>query len=137
MKLDGAPTAKVLNIDATLTRFGGDKNLLLEMTAILLEDAPRLARQLQSAILHKNAIAIASQAHALKGLVAGCGGERAAEAAQALEDFGQRGTVDRVESQFTKLEEELRSLFNAIYAYRQGNADGEVAFHAPQHGFAR
>lgn len=126
MKLDGAATAAVLNVSATLARFGGDKSLLREMTAILLEDAPRLARHLQSAVLSKNSAAIASQAHALKGLVAGCGGERAALAAQTLEDSGHRGTIDHVESQFNKLEEELRFLFNAIYAYRKHDADSEV-----------
>ncbi len=134
MKLDGAATATVLNVNETLARFGGDRNLLLEMTAILLEDAPRLARQLQAAILTKNSAAIASQAHALKGLVAGCGGERAAHAAQALEDAGHRGILDHVATQFAKLEDELHSLFNAIYAYRAGSADEKVAVREPHHG---
>jgi HPt (histidine-containing phosphotransfer) domain-containing protein len=126
MRLDGAATATVLNVDGTLARFGGDKNLLLEMTAILLEDAPRLARQLQSAVLTQNSSAIASHAHALKGLVAGCGGERAAQAAQALEDAGHRGILNHAASQFAKLEDELRSLFSAIYDYRNDHVQIET-----------
>lgn len=122
MRVDGVATASVLNVDGTLARFGGDKSLLLEMTAILMEDAPRLARQLQSSVLTKNSFAVAGNAHALKGLVAGCGGERAALAAQVLEDAGNRGILDHAASQYANVESELRSLFAAIYAYRHDNA---------------
>lgn len=118
MRVSNAATARVMNIRDTLARFGGDKGLLLEMTSILLEDAPRLARQLKTAVLSKNPAAIAAHAHALKGLVAGCGGERAAQAAQTLEDAGHRGLIDQANSQFANLEDELHSLFSAIYTYR-------------------
>lgn len=121
MRVSNAATARVMNIRDTLARFGGDKELLLEMTSILLEDAPRLARQLQSAVLSKTPAAIATHAHALKGLVAGCGGERAAQAAQALEDAGHQGVIDHANSQFANLEDELHSLFSAIYAYRDSD----------------
>lgn len=127
MRVDSAVTASVLNVNDTLTRFGGDKSLLLEMTTILLEDAPQLARQLQSAVLNGNASAVASHAHAIKGLVAGCGGERAAHAAEALEDAGHRGGLDQASMQLAKLDDELRSLFDAIYAYRDGAAKVDVA----------
>lgn len=127
MKVDGGKLVHVLNVSGTLTRFGGDQGLLLEMTAILLEDAPRLARQLQAAVLKKDATAIAAHAHALKGLVAGCGGERAAQAAELLESAGHRGTIENVAPQFAKLEEELRSLFSAIFAYRDNRVDAETA----------
>ena len=50
MRVDSGISANVLNVKDTLVRFGGDNELLLEMTEILLEDAPRLARQLQSAV---------------------------------------------------------------------------------------
>jgi HPt (histidine-containing phosphotransfer) domain-containing protein len=127
MRVDSGISANVLNVKDTLVRFGGDNELLLEMTEILLEDAPRLARQLQSAVLTSNASAIAYHAHAIKGLVAGCGGERSAQAAQVLEDAGHRASLDHASLQYAKLEVELRSLFDAIYAYRNGAASFEAA----------
>lgn len=127
MKIDSATTARVLNVTDTLARFGGDKSLLIEMSSILLEDAPRLARQLQAAVLKQDATAIAAHAHALRGLVAGCGGERAAQAAELLENAGHHGTIENAAPQFARLDDELRSLFSAIFAYRDDRLDAEGA----------
>jgi HPt (histidine-containing phosphotransfer) domain-containing protein len=107
---------KVLNAEATLTRFGGDQELYAEMASILLDDAPQLAQETKDAVGRRDAAAIRAKAHALKGLVLGCGGERAGQAAQTLEDAGNRGELHAVESQFATLEVELQQLFHALRA---------------------
>ena len=42
MSIDTAASSDVLDIQGCLARFGGDKQLFVEITSMLLEDAPRL-----------------------------------------------------------------------------------------------
>ena len=42
MAVESAKTEPILDIDGTLARFGGDKELFIEMSGMLLEDAPGL-----------------------------------------------------------------------------------------------
>ncbi|MFO0788252.1 MAG: Hpt domain-containing protein [Pirellulales bacterium] len=107
-------TARILNIEATLTRFGGDEQLFREMAAILLDDAPPLAEELKQAVERRDAASIRAKAHALKGLVLGCGGERAGQAAQQIEDAGHHAKLEHVDAQFIELEQELQQLLAAI-----------------------
>jgi HPt (histidine-containing phosphotransfer) domain-containing protein len=87
------------------------------MASILLEDVPRVAQQLKAAVVAKDPIAIQMKAHALKGLVAGCGGVRTAQSAQKLEDAGKDGRLDDTAQQLAELEIELRQFIEAIRPY--------------------
>ena len=42
MAVESVKTEPILDIDGTLARFGGDKDLFIEMSGMLLEDAPGL-----------------------------------------------------------------------------------------------
>src|SRR3954471_7970730 len=117
MTVEQANASKVLDVEGTLARFGGDEELLREMASILLEDAPRVAQQLKAAVLTRDSIAIQMKAHALKGLVAGCGGVRAAQSAQKLEDAGKDQRLDDTTQQLAELELELRQFIEAIQPY--------------------
>jgi HPt (histidine-containing phosphotransfer) domain-containing protein len=121
MRADTLASTEILNIQDTLTRFGGDQELFRDMTAILLEDAPRLERELRVAVDANDATAIEMKSHALKGLVAGCGGERAAIAAQKLEDAGHRNELQETASHMARLTSELNVLQRAIQAWHQKN----------------
>lgn len=117
MRADEVVAASVLNVQDTLKRFGGDRSLLLEMAAILQEDTPNVLRELKTAVQSHDAQAIKSCAHALKGLVAGCGGERAAVAAQKLEDAGCQGVLEGITELYACVEDELRGFLAALAAY--------------------
>jgi HPt (histidine-containing phosphotransfer) domain-containing protein len=108
----------VLDIDGTLARFGGDKELFIEMSSILLEDAPAVLDDLRSAVAARNPAEVRGRAHALKGLLAGCGGIRAACAAQNLEDAGQGGDLSNTASLLETLAGELDQLTRALSQYR-------------------
>jgi HPt (histidine-containing phosphotransfer) domain-containing protein len=86
---NGTSTESVLDLEGTLTRLGGDRELFSQLVEYALEDVPRLFDDIRTAAAAKDAVALRMSAHALKGLVAGCGGVRAAHAAQALETAGQ------------------------------------------------
>jgi HPt (histidine-containing phosphotransfer) domain-containing protein len=118
MAFPGATPDPILDIKGTLARFGGDKQLFIEMSGILLDDAPRLMVELRSAVAAKNAADIRARAHAVKGLLAGCGGVRAARVAQLLEDAGQAADLGQADSLLSSLEHEFDELTRALRQYR-------------------
>ncbi len=118
MAVDSRPAKPILDIDGTLARFGGDKDLFIEMSGIVLEDAPHVFSDLKRAVRCNDAAAVRSHAHALKGLLAGCGGVRAAAAAQALEDAGNTAKLDSSSEMLEALESEFESLKCALNDYR-------------------
>jgi HPt (histidine-containing phosphotransfer) domain-containing protein len=111
-------SAEILDVDGCLTRFGGDRELLLEMTAMLLEDVPSLNSDLRTAVVRGDSPAVAAKAHALKGLVANCGGTRAAAAAQLLEDAGHHNKLEGALELADSLDQELAQLIAAIRQFR-------------------
>lgn len=118
MALKSATPDPILDIEGTLARFGGDKQLFTEMSGILLEDTPRLIVELRSAVAAKNAADVRARAHAVKGLLAGCGGVRAARVAQSLEDAGQTSNLGHADSLFAELNNEFERLASALKQYR-------------------
>ncbi len=118
MAIERTPSAPILDIEGTLARFGGDKELFAEIVGLVLEDAPRLMDDLHSAVKAKDAAAIHSRAHALKGVVAGCGGVRAANVAQALEIAGQASDLSQAAALLETLNYELDQLTRALRQFR-------------------
>jgi HPt (histidine-containing phosphotransfer) domain-containing protein len=118
MAVETVKTEPILDINGTLARFGGDKELFIEMSGMLLEDAPDLLLELGRAIDAENAHDVRMRAHALKGLLLGCGGVRAAHIAQVLENAGQAATLGQAPSQFATLQDEFKLLTRALQQYR-------------------
>lgn len=118
MSVESTATNAILDVEGTLARFGGDRELFVEMTTMLLEDAPSQFAALRGAVNDGNAAAVRMKAHALKGLLAGCGGARAAHSAQLLEDAGQSGNLSDAATLVEVLESELNLLQEAIRAYQ-------------------
>jgi protein-histidine pros-kinase len=107
---------------ALLESVGGDKNLLREVVGLFLDsDAPRLIAELRDAAAKRDATALESTAHALKGLLGELCATRAAEMARQLEADGRSGDlaeldpraaallaeIEKIKSQLQKLMETL------------------------------
>src|SRR4029079_11231986 len=107
MAVESIKTEPILDIEGTLARFGGDKDLFIEMSGMLLEDAPSLLVDLGQAVDAENAHNVRMRAHALKGLLLGCGGIRAARVAQSLENAGQSFDLRQATLHFTRLQDEF------------------------------
>lgn len=116
MKIDSNPSTSVLDIQGTLARFDGDQQLLQEILGFFLEDSPPLMDELRRAVAANDAAKIRSTAHAIKGLAVGCGGVRAGQAAQRVENAGASGDVDEVDSLMETLEDEFEQLRQAAQA---------------------
>jgi HPt (histidine-containing phosphotransfer) domain-containing protein len=110
-------SAAVLDVEGTLARFEGDQQLFRDIIGFFLEDAPPLLGELRRAAEVEQAQAVRSTAHALKGLVAGCGGVRAAEAAQRVENAGQQGNLNGIDELIDTLDQEVELLRRAANEY--------------------
>jgi HPt (histidine-containing phosphotransfer) domain-containing protein len=104
----------VLDLHGALTRLGSDKELFAELARYVLEDAPPLYKQLASAIAANDPEDVRFRAHALKGLVAGCGGVRTAKVAQQLEDAGSAANLNQAKPLLATLKSELDELTRAL-----------------------
>ncbi len=123
---DGTESVDVLDVAGTLNRFGGDTALFREMAAIVLADAPSIAEALSASVSAGNAQAIQMKAHAIKGLILGCGGSRAAKAAQKLEDAGSDGNLGQIIEQFADFQTDLQRFLDALRAYLHAPLANEV-----------
>ena len=119
MRSEGTATDPVLDLDAALARLGGDRELFADLVGYLLEDAPPLIGDLTVAVNARDAPLVRSKAHALKNLVAGCGGVRATNITQALEDSGQSGNLGSAPTLLTELQRALAELTNALAEHRR------------------
>jgi two-component system, sensor histidine kinase and response regulator len=119
MNLESLQSSAVLDVDGTLARFEGDQQLFRDIIGFFLEDSPPLLSELRRAAEVSHAQAVRSTAHALKGLVAGCGGVRAAQAAQRVENAGQQGDLSDIDEQIATLENEVALLRQAANTYLQ------------------
>jgi two-component system, sensor histidine kinase and response regulator len=108
----------ILDLEGTMSRLAGDKELFVDLVGFFFEDTPRLFAELQAAVNAKDAIGIHSSAHALKGLIAGCGGVRAALAAQKIETAGRENDLSKIDRHFELLSAEFGLLTQALSRYR-------------------
>jgi HPt (histidine-containing phosphotransfer) domain-containing protein len=116
--LDSMSDESVLDVTGTLARLGGDQQLFCEILEFVLEDSPPLMAQLRRAAEVPDAAAIRSTAHALSGLLAGCGGVRAAQAARQIEDAAAVGGSGDLARLLRDLESEVERLIDAIFRQR-------------------
>jgi len=114
MKLDSMTDESVLDVTGTLARLGGDKQLFRELLELVLEDAPPLMIELRRVMELTDAVAIRSTAHALAGLLAGCGGVRAAPAARQIERAAAVGDLSDLGQLMLELEREVELLTHAV-----------------------
>jgi two-component system, sensor histidine kinase and response regulator len=87
-----------------------DEDLLREVVACFLEDAPRLIEGLKEHVRAGDGAAARAQAHGLKGAAANVGGVALSETALAVERAGQAGRLEAIEALLPELERQFRLL---------------------------
>lgn len=97
------PTVR-FDFEPALARLEGDLELLKEQMSFFLEDAPRLAADIRSAIARRDSRALQLAAHRLKGLAGNFDAERAVDSATRLELLGQTAAFDETEPVRQQLE---------------------------------
>jgi HPt (histidine-containing phosphotransfer) domain-containing protein len=129
MNADNTLPGAVLDVEGTLARFGGDRDLFVELGGMLLEDLPPLLNELREAVRAGEARDVRARAHALQGLVSGCGGVRAAHVARQLENAGQNDDLSAAPQLLATLSSEVDLLIRSLNAYL---AEASSAKNGPQ-----
>jgi signal transduction histidine kinase/HPt (histidine-containing phosphotransfer) domain-containing protein/ActR/RegA family two-component response regulator len=111
------PAAARATDSSLLARVGGDAKLLRSIAKTFLKDYPAKLRNIKQAIARKDASALASAAHALKGAVAIFGADDAVENARDLQQMGRQGSLTKATKAFQKLDEALARLDAKLREY--------------------
>lgn len=106
----GVPIEQILDLNAALSRVDGDRELLVEMADLFLDEYPRLLSTLRDAVAHGNAPTAAYAAHTLKGSVANFAAMPAFTAAQRIERIARQGDLAQAHAAFADLEAQLTRL---------------------------
>jgi len=111
-KLDQS-SSELIDERKVLEGLGGDRDLLVDILRLFLEDSDRLLRNIRSAIAHPDSVALERSAHALKGSIANLTTGDAARYAAELEKMGRSGDCAAAEELMEKLVRALGQLQHA------------------------
>jgi CheY-like chemotaxis protein len=96
--------------DEVLTRVGGDRALLAEISRLFVDDAPAHLDKIRTALDQVDAEALRRAAHALKGAAANFDAVGLVKAAREMEDFGRTGQFDNARVMWATLTNETDRL---------------------------
>ena len=95
---------------AMLQRFGGDQDILSQLSEVFLREYSRQLCAVRDALDAQDAMAVARSAHTLKGSVGVFGAKSAVDAAQTLETAGRNLDLSRGNHTYAILEAEVTFL---------------------------
>ena len=107
-------TEALVDLDATLERLGGDRQLLESVVEMVVEECPSVIAKLRAAVLHRDAKSLELAGHTLRGLIANFGAATACELAFKLELMGREGNLAESEAVTTALEAELKRVIATV-----------------------
>jgi signal transduction histidine kinase/DNA-binding response OmpR family regulator len=115
-----APAPSAPDSDAyksLLARLGGDLRLLADISRMFIDDAPRHLREIRSAIDRRQAEALRTSAHGLKGAAANFAATDVVEAARRLEEMGRAAEFEGADQEWRTLDAALQSLIADLQIY--------------------
>ena len=114
---------KVLDLEGSLKRMGGDLDLFRGLAEYFFLDAPPLVDRIQAALDRGDADQVERAAHSVKGLAANFGADFVVSAAARLEELGKRGELDAGQGALAELRTHLATLLGQLREYRRPQAD--------------
>ena len=108
------PNNHIVNEEASLTRVGGDTELLGILIDIFLSDSPGWLEDVRKAAAIRDLPRLRRAAHTLKGAAASFGAEETCEAAFRLEEMGRLGQTAGAGVALAELESALERLREAL-----------------------
>lgn len=112
----------VINMQAALSRVGGDIKLLDDMVHYFFEDYAVLLEEIRKQAEIGNLDELVRAAHSLKGLCANFDAHAATESAKAIEDLQNLNDLSSVAEATDKLEIELKRLTEALTHWQSENS---------------
>ena len=100
--------------DALLQRVSGDRELMTDVIRVFLEDLPKRLGAIRNAVTGRDADALRSAAHALKGAAGNLSAGGLFEAARVLERVGAESRMDAAEAAWRQLSVEATNVIEAL-----------------------
>jgi CheY-like chemotaxis protein len=107
--------------ETALEQTQDDRELLMEIIDLFLDELPRLTTLLRDALARRDSHALERAAHKLKGSVASFGARRAYDAALRLEVIGREDRLADADAALAELEGETARLRTALEMFREEN----------------
>jgi CheY-like chemotaxis protein len=98
-------------------RVGGDDDLMADVIRLFLDDLPVRLAAIEGAVTARNADAIRTEAHSLKGAAGNLSAGGLFEAARRLERAGAEAQLEAVASSWSQLSVEARNLRDVLRVY--------------------
>jgi signal transduction histidine kinase len=111
------------DLEAALEIVEGNRELLLELVQLFLEESPAQMADLSRAIARRDGAGVSLHAHSLKGPLNSLGAGAASDAAWRLEQMGRSGQLDGLDEAREALERALEQLEPALSALLPRNAE--------------
>lgn len=108
---------RVFDLEVTLGRLGGNRELFAKLVHFYFDDAPQLLDQLRRGAVHGDVVQVERAAHTLKSLAANFEALVAASAALRVEEFAQARNLGSAIECIPELERQLRRLDVALAGY--------------------
>jgi two-component system, sensor histidine kinase and response regulator len=115
---------QILDLDEAAGHLGGDRELLRDLAATFLDQAPRWMGAIRAALSDRDAGRLAAAAHPLKGSLGTFAAKPAFAAAQRLESLGRAGTLEGGPEALECLEREMARLTPALAEFARGEPLG-------------
>ena len=115
MQNSASPTNRYTEL---LALMDGDRELLLELIGVFLEDAPQRIQAVRGALADRDADAVYRAAHALKGSAGNFGAPEVVSRANRLEALAQENDLDAAAIEFEFLETDMNQLVAELVAAR-------------------
>jgi PAS domain S-box-containing protein len=108
---------------AALESVGGDKALLREVAASVVQELPRLLQQLERTIAQADAQSLRRAAHTIQGDLRIFGSTPVTTIAQRLEDLGKSGRCDGAGALLAQLQEASRAVVERLTAFLRDRSE--------------
>jgi two-component system, sensor histidine kinase and response regulator len=109
----------VFDVPDAMERVEGDRELLVELVALFLEDYPSQLDKVCQALRQNHSREVERLAHSLKSALANLSAKRAANAAHRLETLGRAADLELTPDAIRHLQDELRTLTQAMELFLQ------------------
>jgi HPt (histidine-containing phosphotransfer) domain-containing protein len=111
---------RVLNLDVALAHVDGDRQLLAELSAMFLQDYPRLLVEVKSSIENGNCSDLERAAHTLRGRLAFFGIQEVRERALELERIGRLKDLNGAWQALAEVERQIESILPEFESLSRG-----------------
>ncbi|MDD3375027.1 MAG: Hpt domain-containing protein [Candidatus Omnitrophica bacterium] len=101
---------QIIDLDDVLGRIQGDKELLVELIEIFLDDCPQKINDIKECVERGNLDQLSEAAHSAKGAAANIGAKKLWKTFLEAEEAAKSGAIDQFEEMIVRIDQEFDEL---------------------------